>query len=143
MRYHSHLRVCGDTEIEGKDDENAIWTLVPRYGHAGMISGTRSLAATHEQLIIGWTGDIMSATPLASPSADPSPSGLGSSSQQQMRVPTSAVSELQREALGEALALYQPKEHDPNDDKKTEYVPVWLDDAVAHGHYEGYCRQSE
>ncbi|KAJ6470460.1 trehalose-6-phosphate phosphatase [Mycena sanguinolenta] len=86
----------------------------------------------------------MSATPLASPSApaDSSTAGLGAGSQQQMRVPTSAVSEAHREALGEALASYQPKEHDPDDDKKTEYVPVWLDDAVAHGHYDGYCKQT-
>ncbi|KAJ6470501.1 trehalose 6-phosphate phosphatase [Mycena sanguinolenta] len=131
-------------EGEAKDgEENAIWTLVPRCGHAAVTSGIRSLAATHEQLIIGWTGDIMSATPLASasPSADSSSSGLGAGSQAQMRVPTSVVSEVHREALGEALASYQPKEHDPDDDK-TEYVPVWLDDAVAHGHYDGYCKQT-
>ncbi|KAJ6470386.1 hypothetical protein C8R45DRAFT_937298 [Mycena sanguinolenta] len=88
---------------------------------------------------MGW-----SATPLASPSAsaDSSTAGLGAGSQAQMRVSTSAVSEVHREALGEALASCQPKEHDPDDDKKTEYVPVWLDDAVAHGHYDGYCKQT-
>ncbi|TEB34046.1 trehalose-6-phosphate phosphatase [Coprinellus micaceus] len=25
---------------------------------------------------------------------------------------------------------------------KTTYVPVWLDDKVAHGHYDGYCKQT-
>lgn len=35
-----------------------VWTLAPRYGHAAMISGIRSLSSTHEQVIVGWTGDI-------------------------------------------------------------------------------------
>ncbi|KAJ7458051.1 hypothetical protein B0H11DRAFT_2319825 [Mycena galericulata] len=87
--------------------ESAIWTLVPRYGHAAMISGIRSLAATHEQLIIGWTGDIQSTVPGE-------------------RVPTETVTEADRAALEEALKTYQPKESDPDDDRKTVYVPVWL-----------------
>lgn len=36
------------------------WSLAARQGHAAMISGIRSLSATHEQFIIGWTGDIES-----------------------------------------------------------------------------------
>lgn len=36
------------------------WSLSGRQGHAAMISGIRSLSATHEQIIIGWTGDIES-----------------------------------------------------------------------------------
>ncbi|KAF7360645.1 Trehalose-6-phosphate phosphatase [Mycena venus] len=95
----------------GDGDGDAVWTLVPRYGHAAMISGIRSLAATHEQLIIGWTGDIQAATPNAQGEQD-------------------------------ALSTYQPKESDPDDDRKTTYVPVWLDDGVAHGHYDGYCKQT-
>jgi hypothetical protein len=31
-------------------------TSTAQYGHAAIISGICSLAATHEQLIIGWTG---------------------------------------------------------------------------------------
>ncbi|KAF8205365.1 glycosyltransferase family 20 protein [Mycena galopus ATCC 62051] len=104
--------------------EKAIWTLVPRYGHAAMISGIRSLAATHEQLIIGWTGDIQAATA------------------PDVRVPAASVGDAHRAALIEALGTYQPKESDPDDDKKTAYVPVWLDDGVAHGHYDGYCKQT-
>ncbi|KAJ6470395.1 trehalose-phosphatase-domain-containing protein [Mycena sanguinolenta] len=87
-------------------------------------------------------GVVRHAACLPSASADSSTAGLGAGSQAQMRVPTSAVSEVHREALGEALTSDQPKEHDPDDDKKTEYVPVWLDDAVAHGHYDGYCKQT-
>ena len=29
-----------------------------------------------------------------------------------------------------------------NATKKTKYVPVCLNDKVAHGHYDGYCKQS-
>ncbi|KAG5642267.1 hypothetical protein DXG03_003316 [Asterophora parasitica] len=100
-----------------------IWTLAPRYGHAAMISGIQSLAATHEQLIIGWTGDILAPTPNERISSD--------------NVPAS-----DRAALDDALAAYQPKESDPDDERKITYVPVWLDDKVAHGHYDGYCKQT-
>ncbi|KAF8069052.1 trehalose 6-phosphate phosphatase [Lyophyllum atratum] len=99
------------------------WTLAPRYGHAAMISGIQSLATTHEQLIIGWTGDILSPTPNELISSD-------------------TVCLKDRAALNDALATYQPKESDPDDDRKITYVPVWLDDKVAHGHYDGYCKQT-
>src|SRR6266404_1369580 len=36
------------------------WLLSARQGHAAMISGIRSLSVTHEQVIIGWIGDIES-----------------------------------------------------------------------------------
>lgn len=97
------------------------WSLTPRYGHAAMISGIRSLSATHEQLIIGWTGDIESGTPGE-------------------RVPTNSISQEDKDLLEEALATCIPREADPDDDKKTLYVPVWQDDKVAHGHYDGYCK---
>ncbi|KAJ7193542.1 trehalose 6-phosphate phosphatase [Mycena pura] len=103
--------------------DSAVWTLGMRYGHAALISGIRSLAATHEQLIIGWTGDIQSTVPGE-------------------RVGIDTVSHDDRAALEEALKTYQPKESDPDDDRKTVYVPVWLDDKVAHGHYDGYCKQT-
>ena len=35
------------------------WTLEGRHGHAAMISGINSLSTSHEQLIIGWPGDIL------------------------------------------------------------------------------------
>ena len=36
------------------------WSISGRQGHTAMVSGIRSLSATHEQFIIGWTGDIES-----------------------------------------------------------------------------------
>lgn len=82
------------------------------------------MAATHEQLIIGWTGDIESGTPGE-------------------RVPASSISQEDKDSLEEALATYIPREADPDDDKKTQYIPVWQDDKVAHGHYDGYCKTSK
>ena len=102
----------------------ATWNLSPRYGHAAMISGIRALSGTHEQLVIGWTGDIETSVPGE-------------------KVPTSTISDADKFALEEALATYTPREADPDDDKKTTYIPVWQDDKVAHGHYDGYCKASE
>jgi trehalose 6-phosphate synthase/phosphatase len=105
-------------------EHQPTWRLAPRYGHSAMISGIRSLSATHEQLIIGWTGDIGTDTPGE-------------------RVPTSSIPQKDKDSLEDALATYTPREADPDDDKKTHYVPVWQDDKVAHGHYDGYCKTSE
>ncbi|KAF9261690.1 trehalose-6-phosphate phosphatase [Marasmius fiardii PR-910] len=110
------------SQLVEKPSIPSVWTLSPRFGHAAMISGIRSLSTTHEQLIVGWTGDIHSPTPGE-------------------RVPEHTVSDSDREALEEALKNYQPKESDPDDDKKTLYVPVWMEHKVAHGHYDGYCKQ--
>jgi len=51
------------------------WKLSPRYGHSAMTSGIRSLSETHEQLIVGWTGDILSpaSTPDGASSTDGQP----------------------------------------------------------------------
>lgn len=102
---------------------SAVWTLAQRYGHAAMISGIRSLSATHENLIIGWTGDVLSASP-------------------NEKVPLDVISPADRAALEDALRTYHPKEGESEDDSNTQYIPVWLDDKVAHGHYDGYCKQT-
>ncbi|KAJ3507777.1 hypothetical protein NLJ89_g6115 [Agrocybe chaxingu] len=109
-------------EEDSLSEHPPTWSLSPRYGHAAMISGIRSMSQTHEQLIVGWTGDIM-----ASPTD---------------KVPVDNVSQKEREEFEVALKNYIPKENDPDDqrDGKTKYVPVWLEDKVAHGHYDGYCK---
>ncbi|THH14614.1 hypothetical protein EW146_g5739 [Bondarzewia mesenterica] len=100
------------------------WSLTTRQGHAAMISGIRSLSATHEQLIIGWTGDIESPIP--------------SSGGEKLKIPSNSLSEEDKTALEEEIAKFETEE----DDGKTTYVPIWLDDKVAHGHYDGYCKQT-
>jgi hypothetical protein len=114
----------GPADPNPDSKSSSAWSINPRYGHAAMISGIRSLSSTHEQLIIGWTGDIISPTPGE-------------------HIPPDTISQQDRERLDDALATYQPKESDPDDERQTTYVPVWLDDRVAHGHYDGYCKQSE
>lgn len=85
-----------------------------------MTSGIRSLSQTHEQLIVGWTGDILSF-------AD--------------TVPVDTISAEDRASFQDALNAYVPDSDDEQDGAK--YVPVWLDDKVAHGHYDRYCKQSK
>ncbi|KDR79803.1 hypothetical protein GALMADRAFT_241888 [Galerina marginata CBS 339.88] len=112
-------------ELSKGSSPEPVWSLAPRYGHAAMISGIRSLSSTHEQLIVGWTGDIESSTPTE-------------------KVPADTVTPKERQEFEAALKEFHPKESDPDDDRdrKTKYVPVWLDDKVAHGHYDGYCKQT-
>ncbi|KAH7928571.1 trehalose 6-phosphate phosphatase [Leucogyrophana mollusca] len=99
------------------------WKLAPRYGHAAMISGIRSLSSTHDQLIIGWTGDIQSG-------AD-----------EERVIPSKSVDQADKDALGSELAAYDHGgEGDAEEERKITYVPVWMDDDVAHGHYDGYCK---
>jgi len=107
------------------------WKLAPRYGHAAMFSGIRALSATHEQLIVGWTGDIT-----AVPSAG-TPGSEGTSGEP---VPCAQVTQADRNALDAELIGYDEDGHGAH---KIEYVPVWLEDKVAHGHYDGYCKMSE
>jgi len=108
------------------DDPTASskWSISARYGHGAMISGIHSLEAPSQQLIIGWTGDIQNAD------------------QPDATVPLSNVSEEDRLALEKSLQTYQPREADPDDERKTTYIPVWVDKKEAHGHYEGYCKES-
>jgi len=91
-----------------------------------MISGIRSLSSTHEQLIVGWTGDILN------PETEP--------------IPSSTITPEEKASFDDALAAQQGNLKDPEaeeePDTKTHYVPVWMDDKVAHGHYDGYCKQS-
>ncbi|TFK38212.1 trehalose-6-phosphate phosphatase [Crucibulum laeve] len=132
--------------VVGGEGKGTTWSFTPRYGHAAMISGIRSLSTTHEQLIVGWTGDILDCPHPSAPSSTldaTSPSAFtGSPTQDSASVPSSAVGEEERKKLEEELGSYQPKESDPDDERKTVYVPVWLDDKVAHGHYDGYCKQT-
>jgi trehalose 6-phosphate synthase/phosphatase len=100
------------------------WSLSVRNGHQAMTSGIRSLEAPSEQLIIGWTGDIQN------------------TSQPDANVPLGSISEKDRLELEKSLQTYQPHEGGPDDERKTTYIPVWVDENAAHGHYEGYCKES-
>ena len=137
----------GDTPVEQHPQQASVpskrWKLAPRYGHAAMISGIRSLSATHDQVIVGWTGDIFSATSEGAASAEESGGNAGNEEQP---VPTHLVSQADRDALQAELVVYDEDGQGQGiegNKGKLEYVPVWLEDKVAHGHYEGYCKTSE
>ena len=111
----------GTKPTESRPKSSSAWSLSQRNGHSAMNSGIRSLSQTHEQLIVGWTGDIMSSSDT---------------------VPVDSISAEDRAAFQDALNGYQP-DSDDEQDREAKYVPVWLDDKVAHGHYDGYCKQSK
>ncbi|KAF8524292.1 trehalose 6-phosphate phosphatase [Hysterangium stoloniferum] len=105
-----------------------LWTLSPRAGHDALVSGIRSLSATHEQVIVGWTGDIQA----------------GKDGQ---AIPTDSLSDQDRRSYDKALAGYKNADSEevnssPPHEKPTSYKSVWLSDKVAHRHYEGYSKQT-
>ena len=105
-----------------------------------MVSGIDSLAATHEQLLVGWTGDIESASQAVPPLAAQNVSGP--SDQPVNKVPSASLTDADKKELEEALESYRSRD-EVEDGKKIHYVPVFLDDKDAHGHYDGYCKTSE
>ncbi|KAG1748389.1 trehalose 6-phosphate phosphatase [Suillus paluster] len=127
------------------------WKLAPRYGHSAMTSGIRSLSVTHEQLILGWTGDILSpATPSDGADGDVNPSTGERVPSVRDRIPASRISQEDKDALNVELANYTdkngfiPSSADKRDEigKPITYLPLWMEDNVAHGHYDGYCKQT-
>ena len=100
-----------------------------------MVSGIDSLAATHEQVFVGWTGDIDS-TSSASEEAS------GSSEPATPKISAASLADEDKKELEGILSEYRSP-NELKDGKKIQYVPVWLDDKDAHGHYDGYCKQSE
>ncbi|EMD35685.1 glycosyltransferase family 20 protein [Gelatoporia subvermispora B] len=132
-----------DAPLADDDEEHELkkWRLTVRYGHSAMVSGITSLAATHDQIVIGWTGDI-DAAPLASGlSATSAPTSSPPEREQVERVPFANVSAEERTALEKILTEHRMRD-EPEDGKPITYVPVWLEDTVAHGHYDGYCKQT-
>ena len=110
----------------GSEGDGPRWTIGPRWGHSAMFSGIESLSNTHEQIIVGWTGDIERGF-----------AASASSPGEKVKIPLSSVSDEDRETLTAAIESHK------SEDGPSKYVPVWLDDLVAHGHYDGYCKTSE
>jgi trehalose 6-phosphate synthase/phosphatase len=119
-------------------DESGKWQLSPRRGHTAMVSGIRSLCDTHEQVVLAWTGDI---------EVGNSPPGVATVHRDTVKV--SNLTQEDKASLEVAIGSYTAPEDvnivniDGAPKKKTTYVPVFLDDKIAHGHYEGYCKTSE
>ena len=60
---------------------------------------------------------------------------------EKIKVPSTALSEEDKAALEEEISNFKSEDEDAK--TTTTYVPILLDDKVAHGHYDGYCKQSE
>lgn len=107
-----------------------------------MHSGIRSLSETHEQVIVGWTGPIHSGS--ASTSAPSATPVTDYSSSTPSITPTNSVSHEDRVLLDEQVLNYSNKEETAAEAhlKPITYGSVWLDDATAHDHYEGYCKKT-
>lgn len=58
---------------------------------------------------------------------------------EKIKIPVAQLTDEDKSSLEDDIANY--KEENEGEGKIT-YVPVWLDDKVAHGHYDGYCKQS-
>ncbi len=143
------------------------WKLQARRGHTAMISGMRSLSSTHEQIVIAWTGDIMqqfenapspkvpqpasttepstnhnTGTPANGPvgqEQDTPIAGLGEPAQ----VYLPELSEVERKDLERELQNFSKYEEAQEGNGKLSYVPVFVGQEEARGHYEGYCKTSE
>lgn len=112
-----------------------LWSLSPRSGHYALISGIRALSETHEQVLVGWTGDIR----------------VGKDPQ---AVPIESLSDEDKKSLEDALASFKYTDSDeeyttplppppaPKSEKPLSYKPVWLSNKTAHKHYEGYSKKS-
>ena len=100
-----------------------------------MVSGIRSLCDTHEQVVLAWTGDI---------EVGNTPPGVATVHRDTVKV--SNLTPEDKASLEAAISDYVAPEEvtiDGAPRKKMTYVPVFLDDKVAHGHYEGYCKTSK
>ncbi len=60
---------------------------------------------------------------------------------EKFKIPTTTLSEEDKTALEDEIANFKSEDEDAK--TITKYVPVVLDDKVAHDHYDGYCKQSE
>ncbi|KAG8854117.1 threalose-6-phosphate phosphatase [Tulasnella sp. 330] len=112
------------------------WHLTPRRGHTAMHSGIRSLSATHKQVIVAYTGDIHAHSPHINV---PEIVGGGAAAPGVETVSTEKLTAEEKAGLGEAMKTFKEagSQEYPND---MEYVPVWLTDKTARGHYDGYCK---
>ncbi|KAJ7765199.1 hypothetical protein B0H16DRAFT_1454378 [Mycena metata] len=90
---------------------DGVWTLVLRYGHAAMTSGIRFLADHHRLHRRPTRRVISSYTASLPPPSTPQP------------IPNESVTEEERTKLEEALVTYHLAESDPDDDHKDVSMP--------------------
>lgn len=114
----SHAERKENTSIaDGSSKSGSKWTLKSRSGHTAMISGIRSLS---EQAIVGWTGELLD-------------------EHTNQTLPFASLQETDKKKLEDAISTYK----EAGESRHVSLHPVWLEDKVARGHYEGYCKNSK
>lgn len=104
-----------------------------------MHSGIRYLSATHEQVMVGWTGPIHVAP--TSSAASNAYQTSESSSLASVAL-TSSISDEDKALLDEQVTHWEDETSVDLKLKPMTYGSVWLDDTTAHDHYEGYCKKT-
>lgn len=115
------------------------WHLSSRRGHTAMHSGIRSLTATHKQVIVAYTGEIHAYKAQVDANA-PNVIAGGAAAPGVETIPIDTLSSEEKAGLESAMLSYQDPE--VGDQLDISYVPVWIDDKTAKGHYDGYCKNS-
>ncbi|WOO79740.1 Trehalose-phosphatase [Vanrija pseudolonga] len=137
--------------VESADQK---WKIHARQGHTAMVSGIRSLSDTHEQLVVAWTGDILSQpagkTGQSTPNLGPTnPSSFvlqdnvelhAAPTQSPLMVIGSDFDFKEQREITNELKRFSDTEVEQEGYGKLTYVPVFMPQEISKGHYEGYCK---
>lgn len=137
------------TTFESKD---ARWKIHSRRGHTAMISGIRSLSESHEQLVVGWAGEVLlqpadrPLTPLQR--RDDHPKFVLEQTVElhakvegpPLMVYNGEFSSSEQQEIESELHHFSELEAKEEPNGKLTYIPVFLPPDVSKGHYEGYCK---
>ncbi len=93
--------------------ETNIWHLSSRRGHSAMYAALDSLKKDYRTLYIGGTGSI------------------STNDDRKLPVETNIISQEERTSLKHLLGL------------KYDMIPIFVDDKISFGHYEGYSKQGK
>lgn len=124
------------------------WKIHARRGHTAMISGMRSLSATHEQTVVAWTGEVLlaPAPPLNPPASPEVEKGQNvpavTADEPQLQVFAGEFGDAEKREIEKELGRFSDVEAEV-EKGKLSYVPVFVPPEVSKGHYEGYCKTSE
>lgn len=150
----------------GVESHDAKWRIHSRSGHTAMVSGMRSLSASHEQIVVAWTGDVLLQSQTAPSPRAPTQatfSSLTANLSQQAtedgaflqpgqtnvveesgkKVFNGEFSDAEKEEIEGELDRFSVVEGEAEQAERMKYVPVFLPPDVSKGHYEGFCKKSE
>ena len=148
--------------IASIESHDAKWRIHARTAHTAMVSGMRSLSASHEQLVVAWTGEVLlqtqsqptphlhevTALPNLLPDGAPNGNANGASPIKPEEKPLMVWNEEfspeeQVEVANELNRFTEVEAQIEESGGKLRYVPVFLSPDVSKGHYEGFCKKSE